>query len=371
MARRDQRLRGEQYVRGLLSVEGRKSMSNIAEKFGGGAVQQSLQHFISSSSWDWLPIRRALARYLEYAMVHRAWVVKQMVVTKSGTSSVGVERHFVPELGQTVNSQQAFGVWLASESASVPVNWGLFLPPAWLSDGARRRKAGIPSGGAESTLGGCACRAVLAVTEDWQTRHFPVVLDVDSLEVADCIRRFAAAQVPVVLRVCDNAWLSMDGQGGPQLPGHNELTSLQIAGSLLAMRRPVSWVDPDSGAVRRSLVATAPVRLARVLEPQPPLLLFAEWAKAGPRPTRLWLTNITQASPPALLGMTKLSLRVEHDFAKVSEQVGIRDFEGRSFQGWHRHMTLASVAHAALILSEFDSAAAEHAPQSEELYRAA
>jgi hypothetical protein len=52
----------------------------------------------------------------------------------------------------------------------------------------------------------------------------------------------------------------------------------------------------------------------------------------------------------SLLRLTRLSARVEHDLAWQGRRVGLRDFEGRSFGGWHRHMTLASAAYAALLL---------------------
>ncbi|MEV4442291.1 transposase, partial [Streptomyces sp. NPDC049577] len=59
LPRSDQRRRGEAYVRGLLGAQGRKSIRNIAALIGGQAAEQSLHHFISSSTWDWSPVRRA------------------------------------------------------------------------------------------------------------------------------------------------------------------------------------------------------------------------------------------------------------------------------------------------------------------------
>ena len=65
LPRSDQRRRGMEYVQGLLGVEGRKSIRNISSLFGGEVAEQSLHHFISGSTWDWGPVRRALARHLE------------------------------------------------------------------------------------------------------------------------------------------------------------------------------------------------------------------------------------------------------------------------------------------------------------------
>lgn len=65
----------------------------------------------------------------------------------------------------------------------------------------------------------------------------------------------------------------------------------------------------------------------------------------------LWLTNLTGLSVPALLRLTQLSGVVVRDGETIAERVGMRDFAGRSFSGWHRHITLASVAHFATLLA--------------------
>jgi hypothetical protein len=66
----DQRQKAEQYLRGLLFAKGRKSIRNIAAHAGGPAAEQSLHHFISSSTWDWRPLRAGLAAYLERNAPH-------------------------------------------------------------------------------------------------------------------------------------------------------------------------------------------------------------------------------------------------------------------------------------------------------------
>src|SRR5687768_3681725 len=62
LTRSDQRRKGMQYLRGLLDADGRKSIRNIATRLGGPAFEQSLHHFVVSSTWDWRPMREALAR---------------------------------------------------------------------------------------------------------------------------------------------------------------------------------------------------------------------------------------------------------------------------------------------------------------------
>lgn len=128
LPRRDQRNWARAYLNGLVRTRGKKTIRNIAGT-GASSVEQSLQQFISKSPWDWTPVRRSLAQHLERtAQRPLAWVVQPMVIEKAGDQSVGVGRQFVPQLGRTVNCQQAGGIWLTSSDAGFPVDWTLTLP---------------------------------------------------------------------------------------------------------------------------------------------------------------------------------------------------------------------------------------------------
>src|ERR1700745_3973769 len=61
LARKDQRAAGELYVRGLLTDGQRKSMQPMAERLG--TDHQRLQQFITSSTWDYVAVRRNVARW--------------------------------------------------------------------------------------------------------------------------------------------------------------------------------------------------------------------------------------------------------------------------------------------------------------------
>jgi hypothetical protein len=68
-------------------------------------------------------------------------------------------------------------------------------------------------------------------------------------------------------------------------------------------------------------------------------------------PGELWLTDLTDASPATLLRLRQLVQRVDRDLTEIADRVGLRDFAGRSYDGWHRHVTLASAAHAVAALA--------------------
>ncbi|MFI5762115.1 IS701 family transposase [Streptomyces sp. NPDC051563] len=341
LSRSDQRSKGEMYLRGLLSAGGRKSMRNIAACVGDRAAEQSLHHFISSSTWDWDPVRAALARYLERSMGPRAWVVHPVIIPKAGRHSVGVGRRFVPSLGQVVNSQEAYGIWAAGEETSAPVNWRLTLSDDW-RDGPRLGRPGP----AEPSLAGTPVECVAGAATEARAwaggAPRPVVLDLPDSDPAEIARRFGAAGLPFVAGVRGSARVAPTASA---LPGHEvrELPAHQLLRMVRTLRRPVTWTDPDTGGTRTSLVAAVPVRLPGTRRS---LLLLGEWSGPDGWPQHCWLTDLTDISWGALLRLAKLTRRVATDFSAISLDVGMVDFEGRSFGGWHRHTTLASAAHA-------------------------
>ncbi|MGK5547778.1 IS701 family transposase [Streptomyces sp. URMC 127] len=358
LPRSDQRRRGEAYVRGLLGTRGRKSIRNIAALIGGQAAEQSLHHFISSSTWDWAPVRRALAHYLTRVSPPHAWVLRPMVIPKAGDNSVGVDRRFCPAVGQVLNAQEAVGVWAASAERSTPVNWRLHLSDAWLQDGLRRGQASIPDSIRPETLGECTVEAYAGMMRDWGLPLRPLVLDARDMDAPAALLRLRACGLPAMLRISHSLRLTVSGpaaagRGSEALPAH------QILGAARDMRRPVMWRDHGPArVVRTSLTAAVRVGLPALRAASVPaparrreLLLLGVGENGRRWPAELWLTDMVNVPPAALVRLGKLLDRVDRDFTEIADEVGIRDFAGRSFSGWHRHVTLASAAHAVAALT--------------------
>src|SRR5512135_2718722 len=153
LARKDQRAAGELYVRGLLTDGQRKSMVPMAARLG--VDHQRLQQFITSSTWDYVAVRRNVARWFAASQPVEALVVDDTGFPKDGSASPCVARQYSGTLGKTANCQVAVSVHLVNEHASCAADWRLFCPESWddqaLDDpvaaaGAarRRQRAGIP-----------------------------------------------------------------------------------------------------------------------------------------------------------------------------------------------------------------------------------
>src|SRR5215211_8934529 len=143
LARCDQRAKAEQYVRGLLLDGRRKSIQPMAARLPDGD-EQGLQQFIADSPWDDAPVRRRLARRMTAGIKPEGWVIDDTALPKDGRFSPGVARQYCGALGKTANCQVLVSVNAATDRASCPLGWRLFLPAAWDQDAERRAKAKIP-----------------------------------------------------------------------------------------------------------------------------------------------------------------------------------------------------------------------------------
>ncbi|MFF2536116.1 IS701 family transposase [Streptomyces cyaneofuscatus] len=337
LQRGGQRRKAERYVRGLLSSTGRKTLRNIATHFEGGAAQQSVHHFISESPWEWMPVRHALARYTHRRLDPEAWVVRPTVIPKGGAHSIGVDAHYLPHLRQSVNGQQAVGAWMASHHHAVPVDWRLRLTGRWLS-GPLRERAGIPAHIGGDTLEEVLCSGVSAMVAAAGELRRPVVVDAESVDAVALAGHLARAGLPYVVRVGPQQQLRLDRGELPRY-GAGERTAGELVTSLTRLRRRTHTAGGPATVVAIPVVAPHAAPHPRAMT------LIGQWPHRAPERQDLWLTGGGALSLSRALRLARLSDVVARDFAAVSDDVGVRDFTGRSFPGWHRHTTLASVAH--------------------------
>jgi len=81
----------------------------------------------------------------------------------------------------------------------------------------------------------------------------------------------------------------------------------------------------------------------------PERLLICEWPDGAQTPERYWLSNLpADTDPDHLAYLAKGRWRIEQDYRELKHGLGLDHFEGRSWRGWHHHVTLASIAHAFL-----------------------
>jgi SRSO17 transposase len=147
----DRRAPMENYTKGLLLPIERKSVEPIAARLAPGNVRQmhqSLHHMVADAVWNDAAVLRQVRRQVLPAMTRKhalaAWIVDDTGFPKKGTHSVGVARQYCGQLGKQDNCQVSVSVSLATEEASIPAAYQLYLPEAWADDKDRRKQADVP-----------------------------------------------------------------------------------------------------------------------------------------------------------------------------------------------------------------------------------
>jgi len=357
LPRSDQRRWGELYVRGLLSVPGRKSIRRICEHVVGADAEQCLQQFINQSTWKWEPVRASLALYVAGLVRPRAWDIREVVFPKNGTSSVGVARQYAASAGRVLNCQLGLAVFFVGDEGSSPVNWRLLLPACWDNDESRRRRTRLPDTERHQPRWRYLLDAVDELVRTWELAPAPLLIDaVGERDVAAQLRGLDERGLRYVVQISANASVSSTVSRPPpgpngRLPGPNG--RLPVAGELVAHAVRAGETTADrrlasgrSSTLARFITVPLPMGYDALRQRRGQRHLLALWPAGSKRPSAIWLTNLAVTRLPELGDLLTLRSRTTSDLRKLQDDVGLRHFEGRSYIGWHHHVTLASMAHA-------------------------
>jgi SRSO17 transposase len=371
LPRKDQRARGECYLRGLMLEGRRKSIEPMAARLGGEVHYQALHHFVAVSPWDWRPVRRRLAERLVAELGPTAWAVDDTGFPKDGSWSVGVQRQYSGTLGKTANCQLGVSVNAVTEQASCPLDWRLFLPESWDDDTIRRAACQVP----DSVHHRPKWQLVLDMVDEldqWGLRPPVLVADCGYGDAGEFRQGLDDREIGYVVQVKGETCaypeqtrperLPYRGRGQPSKPRYRQprasvkqlvLQAGPQAGVELIWRRGSKGLQRSRFvALRIRPAGVSPRRRARQDGGELAVRwLLAEWPADQPEPTRYWLSNLPETTPLVeLVRLGKLRWRIEQDYRELKGALGLDHFEGRSWPGWHHHVTLVSVAHGFLTL---------------------
>ncbi|CAL9674658.1 IS701 family transposase [Streptomyces sp. enrichment culture] len=350
LARADQRRWAEAYLMGLLTTPGKKSVRRLAAAVSSSPT--ALQQFLNASPWAWEPARRRLTQLAGQWLRPHAWVLAMAVLPKRGEHSVGVHRSFIPAAGRVVNCQQGLGAFVAADGETVPVDWRLVLPAAWADDGQRRLRARIPAVVRHRTLSAYALDLVDTLRANSTLPAPPVVADMSECsDPGALLQGLGQRRQDFVIAVPGGLQVLPAGTQPRHSPGGGPLLTAQQLLQQSALRRPhTSTVEDEGGRLRHVRAVSGAVhlpgsRLAAV-SGRGSLRLFTECRSASRPPTRVWITNLVHDRMDTLLALTQSHTWTKRTMEEMTENYGLLDFEGRSFPGWHHHMTLVSAAYA-------------------------
>ena len=372
LQRSDQRRWGEVYLRGLMLDGRRKSIEPMAARLPDGD-EQCLQQFVNQSPWEWQPVRRRLARRLSAAIVAEAWIVDDTSFPKFGRDSVAVGRQYCGALGKVANCQVGVSINAATDEASCPLDWRLFLPEEWDDDRERRTKTRLPDEIRyqpkwrlalemldDLRKDGLEPAVILADGGYGEISEFRLALDQRELDYVVQVKGATSAYAEDVRPETP----AYSGTGRPPKPRYrarrSSLKTLALAAGRDALRT-VSWREGSRGKLSSRFLALrvrpANVQLRRAAgaDELPLRWLLCEWPDGANEPVKYWLSNLRAETPlKRLVGLAKLRWRIEHDYRELKDALGLDHFEGRSYPGWHHHVTLVSLAHGFLTLERLN-----------------
>ncbi|WP_338694584.1 IS701 family transposase [Streptomyces sp. Q6] len=368
LVRSDQRAKGGLYLRGLLLDGRRKSMQPMARRLG--VDHQRLQQFVTSSTWPANAVQQRLARRAMAVVRPEVWVVDDTGFPKDGDLSPAVAAQYCPPLGKTANCQVAVSVHAATDRASCPLAWRLFLPGSWDGpDAARqRRHCRIPTDVHHRPKWQLAFD-MLDELAGLGLRPAVVAADAGYGNNASFRRGLEERQLAYVLQV-KGELTAYPADIEPVTPPYSGLGPRPLARYRtrpVSLREHVRAADPGQavtvgwrrgsrGRMRARFVFLRVRPAGR--RPRPAddgtialRWLIAQWPKGADEPVRYWLSNLPADLPPrVLVRLAKTRWRIEHDYRELKTALGLDHFEGRSWDGWHRHTTLVTAAH--LFLTE-------------------
>ena len=369
LGREERRRHGRFYVHGLLVADGRKNAAQMATRYGGD--EQALQQFVSQSPWDWRPVRRALAQQMAPLTPDAAaWAIDDTGLPKQGTHSVGVARQYSGTLHGVGNCQVAVTLNVATDTGSYPVDAMLYLPEAWAADLPRRAQVGVPDTVRFQTKWKLAL-ALIDRARSWGLIDRIVVADGAYGLVTDFRAGLRARGLQYVLAVPRDTlvWRAQAvpqppvRTGKPGKPRTKPVLPPPERADVLARSLPraawksVSWRQGSTGCLRSRFAVLRIWPAATLLqggETEPESWLLMEWPDGEDAPTDYWLSTLPADTPlRTLVQWGKRRHWIEQNYEELKEEVGLDHFEGRSWRGWHHHVTLTFIAFAFLVAEGF------------------
>ena len=366
LGRRERRHWGSVYVRGLMLDGERKSIEPMAARLPEGNVQ-AMQQLIGQSPWPWAPVWQRLAQRMTVELMpDPVWVIDDTGFPKQGHHSVGVERQYSGTLGKTANCRVAVSLHQVAGQESTILDWRLYLPESWTKDPQRRAEAGIPAEVKFQTKWQLALE-LIDEARGWDLRCGVVLGDAAYGEVTEFRQGLETRQLPYAVGIPSTlgVWtkpprihkLKARGRGrppsayhyGPQRPG----TVREVAQKARGWKQ-VRWREGSKGWLESRFDACRVQPSHGFHEGRPPhkeVWLLLEWPRGEKEPTKYFLCDLPEHYPlRRLVRIVKARWKIEQDYQQLKEELGLDHYEGRSWAGWHHHVTLVMLAHAFLTL---------------------
>jgi SRSO17 transposase len=348
-ARSESRQRASAYLRGLLSSAERKHSWQLAE-ICGEPTPYGFQYVLNRADWDADAVRDELRTYVSQHLgdPNGVLVLDETGFVKKGGHSAGVARQYTGTVGKVENCQIGVFLGYASPLGQALVDRDLYLPREWTDDRERCQQAGIPEDRGFATKPQLArqllaCALAAGVPAKWVTG--------DSVYGDD--RR---------LRV----WLEAQPQAYVLAVSGKEYVWLgwqqRQVKTLLAALPADGWtrLSVGDGAKGPRRYDWRWLPLADPVDPQWRRWLLVRRSVSTPQELQAYAVFAPQdIAMEAVVRVAGARWTIEQLFEAAKGEVGLDQYEVRSWTGWYRHITLAMWALALLTMLRAGAIAVE------------
>ena len=361
IGRSERRENAALYVQGLLMPGHRKSIEPMAARLR--VDSQKLQQFIADSPWldrrVWQAMRREVIPVVEPL---QAWVVDETGWLKQGRDSVGVSHQYCGAVGKQAQCQIAVELVVSDGEVAAPVGGRLYLPESWAKDLARRQGVGVPETVSFQTKPQIAGELIEEALKDGVSAA-PILGDSVYGNAPDLRARIRQ----LGLEYCFNAeesWLGWTERPkltqGPKFwsvskQGLKGQTLRRLAEGFNSRHwQAAAWQAAD-GEKRATRLAWKRIYLHSDLDEHtgnwPACWLVVDWPEGQKDPYHVYIAWLKH--PPAKGRMLRLSRGrwpIEQYFQRGKDDLGLDHYEGRSWRGFHHHLTMAAIAYLFVVV---------------------
>jgi len=331
------------YLEGLLSAAKRKNGWQLAEQIGDARpwrTQRALSHVL----WD-EDAARDLCR--EYVLEHLGaedgvLIVDETGFLKKGGHSAGVARQYSGTAGRIENAQIGVFLAYAGGNGHALIDRELYLPKKeWCDDPSKRAETAIPEAVTFATKPALASRMIGRALD----AGLPCAWVLGD-EVYGSDRRLRMElerrEQPFVLAIRSNEKLraALEKHSGQH-------TAARLAASI----PPRAWrrLSAGAGSKGERFYDWARLRLTRLQQPPWDHWLLVRRSCTDPKDLAFYAVfGPDRTTLAALARVAGRRWAVEECFEVAKQEVGLADYEIRSWHGWYRHATLAMLALAFL-----------------------
>ena len=328
----------QNYLRGLLGSAERKNGWQLAE-YIGNETPYSIQQFIYRGRYSADELRDELRDYVKENLGEEEGilVIDETGFLKQGEHSCGVKRQYSGTAGKIVNCQVGVFLTYTSSKGHSPIDRRLYIPEEWANDTERRKKAGVP----ENTAFQTKPQMALEMIQEAAGAGFPYTWATgDSVygDYGDIRMWLEKDRKCYVMSVSGKAYVWI---GAGQASVGSILKSLPEEGWFEA-----SCGDGSKGA-RIYDWLTIPINPGTTEGFERTLLVRR--SKSDPKELRAYICFAPVGTPKQkLVEVAGSRWTVETCFKESKSEVGLDQYEVRSYEGWYKHITFACIALAFL-----------------------